>query len=216
MIGSMEDDVGTIHAHMLAQPLQRLADRAGRPLDGRVDQLPGYAGDQVLEIRSCLERAGVGAQPPIEKAEIDQQQDRREIEQHAKDPGARLGIALLRHEVILQAARLLGHARREQARENPVGERLVLQDQSAMRAQRGGVLAEVIRHGLHRQLIQRCGNLCSRGIVRRRADEAEHGAGKPADNHRHGLAGFALRARRAARSGTRSRRGSSAGVRGRI
>ena len=63
MIGSMEDDIGTIHAHMLAQPFQRLADRFGRPLDGRVDQLPGYAGDHVLEIRSCPQRAGIGAQP---------------------------------------------------------------------------------------------------------------------------------------------------------
>ncbi len=134
MIGSMEDNIGTIHADVLAQPLQRLADRCGRPVDGGVDQLPRYAGDQVLEIRSCLQRAGLGAQSHIEQAEIDQQQDRREVKQHAKDPGARFGVALPLHKVILQAVRLLGDPSLEQACKDPVDEWMIPQDQGAMRA----------------------------------------------------------------------------------
>src|SRR5215467_7222945 len=80
-IGAMEDDVGAIDPDMPAQFLQPVADRVGGPVDGRADQLPRYARDQVLEIRACPERAGVGAEPEVEMAEPDQQQDRCEVEE---------------------------------------------------------------------------------------------------------------------------------------
>jgi hypothetical protein len=112
-VWAVEDDIGAIHARVAAELLEPLADSVARPIEWRIDQLRRDAGNQMFEIRARLQRARVGAQPHIEMAEIDQQQHRREIEEHAKDPGERLGLTMLLDEEIPQGTRPLRDARRK-------------------------------------------------------------------------------------------------------
>ena len=119
-------------------------------------------------------------------AEIDQQQHRGEVEEQAKDPGERLGAAMLVEEEILQGAR------RSEMR---------VASRRARIPSTAGSIRKISRHaraarrcppaggggGEGGELIQHCGDLGRLGIIRGAADEAEHAVGKPADRHRHGL-----------------------------
>ena len=164
IIDLLEDDTDAIHARVAAQLLEPLPDSVARPIQGRIDQLRRDAGNKMFEIRARLERTRIGAQPHIEMAEIDQQQHRREVEEHAKDPGERLGVAVILHEEILQKTRLLRNARREETRQNAVHGREHSQDQISVRAQRGDILPEAGGCGEDGELVQQGGDLGRLGL----------------------------------------------------
>jgi hypothetical protein len=190
-IAALEEGVRAIHAGVAAQLLEPLADAAAGLIGRRIDQLRRDAGDQMLEIRARLQGTRVGAQAHVEMAEVDQQRHRGEVEQHAENPGKRLGAAMLRDEGIAQRACVRRNPRREQTRQNFVHRRKGPEDQGSMCAERSDIVPERSGRGEDRELVQQCGDLGGLRSVCGTTDEPEHAVGEPADHDRHVFAGLA-------------------------